>query len=58
MRKIVFDKENRDKQVEMRKLVNILNEERQKIEEKLAPLESEHEQVKEPQDILFLKFAE
>ena len=39
-------------------MVNLFNEERQKVEEKLAPLETEHEQVKEPQDILFLKFVE
>ena len=39
-------------------MVNLFNEERQKVEEKLAPLEAEHEQVKEPQDILFLKFVE
>ena len=42
LKKIVFDKENKEKQIEIRKLVGILNDEKQKIEEKLVPLESEH----------------
>ena len=44
--------------MELRKIVKLLNEERQKVEEKLIPLENEQEQVKEPQDIMFLRFAE
>jgi hypothetical protein len=58
LRKINFDKENKDKNSELKKLISVLSDERTKVEEKLLPLEAENEQVKEPQDILFLKFAE
>ena len=39
LKKIVFDKENKEKNAELKKLVTILTEERIKIEEKLLPLE-------------------
>ncbi len=39
-------------------MVGILSEEKGKIDERLAALENEGESIKEPLDILFLRFAE
>lgn len=43
---------------EIRKLFNLLQDEKGKIEEKMIPFEVEHESIVEPFDIIYLKFAE
>ena len=54
---MTVEKENRENP-EVKKLVGILNEEKSGIDEKLAVFESEYEQVREPEDILLLRWAE
>lgn len=58
LKKLTGDKENRERNAELRRIVVVLEEERGKVEEQLLGLEGEAENAKEPNDIVLLRFAE
>lgn len=43
---------------DLRKIVSSLVEEREKVESRIVPFEEELKTIKEPQDILFMRYAE
>ena len=51
------DKENLSNNYELRKILSSLLEEKEKIDSKINPFEEELKLIKEPQDILFMRYA-